>query len=227
MTRQTKLAAVFSEGKTLSVYDSANSAWLELPGLLDWTESGGEKDARDAGTDSTRPHGVVSNAKAPMVEAPFKFVSHPNWDVVDAAFENGDILSWRFDTAGETVNDFADQSPTPQVAITTGGACTFTNASGLTIDDFPLGSCIKIGSNLHPIVTATVTGSTLTVTVKAITSAVAATNFSTETPGERVSFRGKPTMVPAKQHGLAQQSEREGTLSIKCLSVLPAPVRIA
>ena len=226
MTRQTKLAAVFSEGKSLSVYDSANSAWLELPGLLDFTESGGEKDARDAGTDSTRPHGVVSNAKAPMVEAPFKFVSHPHWDVVDAAFENGDILSWRFDTAGETVNDFADQSPTPQVSIAANGGCTFTNGSGLTIDDFPLGSCIKIGSNLHPIVSASVTGSTVTVTVKA-TTAVSATDFSVETPGERVSFRGKPTMVPAKQHSLTQQSEREGTLSIKCLSMLPDPVRIA
>lgn len=227
MTRQTKLAAVYSEGKTLTVYDSANSEWLDLPGLLDFTESGGERDSRSTGTDSTRPHGVVSNLKAPTVEATFKYVSHPNWDLVDAALINGTVLAWRFDTAGETINDFAGETPAPQVAIAASGACTFTNGDSLTIDDFPLGGCIKIGSTLYPIKTASVSGSTLTVAVKAITSAVSAAAFSTETPGERVSFRGKPTIVPTRQHGVAQQAEREGSLMIQSLSVLPDPVRIA
>ena len=226
-TRQTKLAAVYSEGKSLSVYDPANSEWLDLPGLLDFTESGGERDARSTGTDSTRPHGVVSNLKAPMVEATFKFVSSPHWDVVDNALVNGTSLAWRFDTAGETVNDFAGVSPAPQVAIAATGVCTFTNGDTLTADDFPLGACIKVGSNLHPIRTVAVTGSVVAVTVNAITSAVSATAFTTVTSGERVSFRGKPTMAPTRQHGVAQQSEREGTLSIQSLSVLPEPVRIA
>lgn len=227
MSRQTKLAAVYSEGKSLSVYDTANSEWLDLPGLLDFTESGGEKDSRSTGTDSTRPHGVTSNLKAPMVEATFKFVSSPHWDVVDTALVNDTILAWRFDTAGETVNDFADQSPRPQVAIAANGACTFTNGSALTADDFPLGACIKVGSTLYPIRTVSVSGSTVSVSVNAITSAVSASDFTTETSGERVSFRGKPTMAPTRQHGVAQQSEREGTLSIQALSVLPKPVRIA
>lgn len=227
MTRQTKLAAVYSEGKSLSVYDNAQSEWLDLPGLLDFTESGGEKDSRSTGTDSTRPHGVVSNLKAPMVEATFKFVSSPNWDLVDTALVNGTVLSWRFDTAGETINDFADQATAPQVAIAVTGVCTFTNGDNLTADDFPLGGCIKIGSTLYPIKSVSVSGATVSVSVKAITSAVSAAVFTTETSGERVSFRGKPTMVPTRQHGVAQQSEREGTLSIQSLSVLPKPVRIA
>lgn len=226
-SRELKLAAVYSEGKTLEVYDSANSEWLNLPGLLDFTEEAGEKDSRSAGTDSTRPHGVTSNMKAPTVSATFKYVSDPAWDVVDDALVNGTILDWRFDTAGETVNDFAAAGTAPTVAIAADGTCTFANGSGLTVDDFPLGACIKVGSTLYPIRSVSVSGSTVAVSVKAISAAVSATAFSTVTSGERVSFRGKPTVSPTRQHGLAQQSEREGTLGIQCLSILPKPVRIA
>ena len=226
-SRELKLAAVYSEGKTLEVYDRANTEWLNLPGLLDFNEEAGEKDSRSTGTDSTRPHGVVSNLKAPTVNATFKYVADPAWDVVDDALVNGTVLDWRFDTAGETVNDFAAAGTAPQVAIAADGTCTFTNGSGLTVDDFPLGGCIKVGSTLYPIKSVSVSGSTVSVSVSAISSAVSASSFSTVTAGERVSFRGKPTIAPTRQHGLAQQSEREGTLSIQSLSVLPKPVRIA
>lgn len=226
-SREMKIAAIFSEGKTLEVYDRANSEWLNLPGLLDWTEEAGEKDSRSTGTDSTRPHGVTSNMKAPMVRATFKYVSDPAWDFVDDGLVNDTVLDWRFDTAGEVINDFATAATAPEVAIAADGTCSFTNGSGLTVDDFPLGGVIKVGSTLYPIKSVSLSGSTLAVKVKAISSAVSATAFSTETAGERVSFRGKPTEVPTRQHGLAQQSEREGTLSIQSLSVLPKPVRIS
>lgn len=225
-SRELKLAAIYSEGKTLEVRDTANDEWLGIPGLLDFNEDAGDRDGRSTGTDSTRPHGVVSNLKAPTVTATFKFVQGAAWDLIDAALINKTTLSWRLNTAGETVNDFTDGGTAPQVAITTAGVCTFTNGSNLTVDDFPLGSCIKIGSTLHPIRTVSVTGSVVAVTVNAITTAVTASAFTTETAAERVSFRGKPTVAPPRQHGIAQQSEREGTLTIQALGVLPKPVRV-
>ena len=226
-TRELKLAAVYSEGKTLSVHDSAADEWLEIPGLLDFTEGDGGRDGRVAGTDSTRPSGVVTNLKAPMVEATFKLVSHASWNLIDDALIEKTTLSWRFDTAGETVNDFAGVTGLT-VAIAVDGTCTFVNGSTLTVDDFPIGSCIKAGGTLYPIKDVTVTGSALTaVKVEAVSSAVSATAFTVETPGERVSFRGKVSKAPPREHSLAQQSEREGTLAIQALSVLPEPVRIA
>ena len=229
-TREQKLAAVYSEGKTLSVYDATASAWLELPGLLDFTESAGERDGRSTGTDSTRPEGVVSNMKAPTVEATFKYVAHPSWDLVDAAFVNKTVLSFRFDTEGEVVQDFAGVAPAPQAAISAAGACTFTNApsGGLLVDDFPLGGVIRMSSADHPIVTVSGSGDIVSsVAVKAPTAAVSAAAFTTAVSAERVSFRGKVMSAPTRQHGIAQQSEREGSLSIQCMSVLPKPVRIS
>lgn len=226
-TRELKLAAVYSEGKTLSVHDSAADEWLEIPGLLDDTISGGERDARSVGTDSTRPSGVVSNLKAPTLEFTFKYVQHASWNLIDDALIEKTALSFRHDTAGETVNDFSGVTGLT-VAIAVDGTCTFVNGSSLTVDDFPMGACIKAGGTLYPIKTVTLTGQTLTtVKVEAITSAVSATAFTVETPGERVSFRGKVSKAPPREHALAQQSEREGTLTIQALSVLPKPVRIA
>ena len=74
---------------------------------------------------------------------------------------------------------------------------------------------------------ATLAASGTGVTVKpAPSTAVSQAATQVETPAERVSFRGKVSMTPTRQHSLAQQSEREGTLTIQCLSVLPKPVRI-
>ena len=103
-TREQKLAAVYSEGKSLSVYDAATSSWTELPGLRDFTEGDGSRDSRSTGTDSTRPHGVVSNMKAPTVEATFLYVASPAWDIIDTAFEEKTNLNFRLDTAGEVVS---------------------------------------------------------------------------------------------------------------------------
>ena len=225
-TRETKLAAIFSEGKTLEVRDTAADEWLGIPGLLDFTEDAGDRDGRTAGTDSTRPHGVVSNLKAPTVTATFKFVQGAAWDIIDDAMINKTTLAFRLRTAGETVNDFTDGSTPPTVAIAADGACTFANGSNLTVDDFPLGACIKIGSALHPIKSVT-PGSTLAVKVNAPQSAITAVAFTVETAAERVSFRGKVMSAPPRQHGIAQQSEREGTLMIQSIGVLPKPVREA
>lgn len=225
-SRELKLAAVYSEGKSLSVYDTANTEWLDIPGLLDFTESAGERDTRSTGTDSTRPHGVVSNMKAPTVEATFKYVQGAAWDLIDDALVEKTTLSWRFDTEGETVNDFADVTGLT-VAIAQDGTCTFVNGSTLTADDFPLGACIKVGSTLYPLKDVTLTGSAVTtVKVEPITSAQSASAFTVVTPAERVSFRGKPASAPPRQHGVAQQSEREGTLTIQAMSILPKPDRI-
>ena len=226
-TRELKLAAVYSEGKSLSVHDSAANEWLEIPGLLDDTISAGERDSRSTGTDSTRPHGVVSNLKAPTLEFTFKYVQHASWKIIDDALIAKTPLSFRHDTAGEIVNDFAGVTGLT-VAIATDGTCTFVNGSSLTVDDFPMGSCIKAGGTLYPIKNVVLTGQTLTtVKVEPITTAITATAFTVETPAERVSFRGKVASAPPRQHQLAQQSEREGTLTIQALSVLPSPVRIA
>ena len=232
-TREQALAAIYSEGKTLSVQSGTD--WLDLPGLLDFTEGDGSRDSRSAGTDSTRPTGVVSNLKAPPVEATFKYVPHPNWDVIDDAFINKTTLNFRFDTEGEVVLARVTGGLEAAVAANT-GAVTFdlSAASAPTIDELPLGADLVIGSTHYPIVSvpdtpsglATLASAGTGVVVKAPSAAVSSAACSIETPAERVSFRGKVTMTPTRQHGLAQQSEREGTLTIQCLGVLPKPVRI-
>ena len=220
-TREQALAAVFSEGKTLSVEDpNSTGTFLELPGLLDITEGDGSRDGRSAGTDSTRPTGVVSNMKAPTVEATFKYVSSPNWDVIDDAFINKTALNFRFDTEGETILPQTASGVTCAIAAT--GACTFAGYT-FAADDFPLGADVVISSTHYPIASVSAAGA---VSVKAPASAVTAAQFSVATPSERVSFRGKVSMTPTRQHGLAQQSEREGTLTIQCVGILPKPVRI-
>ena len=223
-SREMKLAAVFSEGKSFWVEDPANAGtFLEIPGFLDWTEGDGSRDGRSTGTDGTRPHGVVSNMKAPTVDCTFLYVSHPNWDILDDALINKTNLSYRMETEGETI--VAQTASGVTCAIAADGTCTFTGYTP-DIDELPLGCSIKIGSALHPIVSVTGTGA-LTVKVSAPSSAVAAAQFSVVTPSERVSFRGKPTKVPTREHSIAQQSEREGTLTIQSLGILPKPVRIA
>lgn len=220
-TREQALAAVFSEGKTLSVEDPNNAGtWLELPGLLDFTEGDGSRDGRTAGTDSTRPRGVVSNLKAPQVEATFKFVSSPNWDVIDDAFIAKTTLNFRFDTEGETILPQTASGVTCAIANT--GVCTFVGYT-FAVDDFPLGADVVVSSTHYPIVAVSAANA---VSVKAPSSAVSAAQFAVETPAERVSFRGKVAMAPPRQHTLAQQSEREGTLTIQALGPLPKPARI-
>ena len=219
-SREMKLAAVFSEGKSAWVQDGAN--WVELPGFLDWTESGGERDSRSTGTDSTRPHGVVSNPKASTVEMTFKYVAHPSWDVIDDAFNAKTNLNFRMDTDSEII-----AAPAAQCAIAADGTCTFTgtDASDLNEDSFPLGSDVVIGGTHYPVLQSLASNGTFAVKVKA-TAAVSAADFNVVTPAERVSFRGKVSMTPTRQHTLAQQSEREGTLTVQSLSMLPKPVRI-
>ena len=228
-SREQALAAVYSEGKSISVQDPATQSWLELPGLLDFTESGGERDGRSAGTDSTRPTGVVSNRKAPTVECTFKYVAHPNWDVIDSAFANKTNLNFRFDTEGEVI--LARQTGGLEAAIAANtGAVTFelSAASAPTIDELPLGADLVIGSTHYPIVSvpdtaaglATLASAGTGVTVKAPSAAVSSAACSIETPAERVSFSGKVLMCPTRQHSVAQQSEREGTLTIQCRSTL-------
>ena len=224
-TREQKLAAVYSEGKSLHVYDTASTSWKELPGFMDWTPSGGERDTRSTGTDSTRPHGVVSNMKAPSLECTFKYVRGAVWDVIDSALINKTVLSFRMDTDNEIVLDGLTAG-TDQVAITTAGVCTFTGRKP-TIDEFPIGSDIKVGNTPYGISGVSVTGSAVSVTVDAPSSAVSASDYTVETPGERVSFRAKVSIAPTRQFTLAQQSEREGSLTLQCLSILPEPVRIA
>ena len=222
-TNEQALAAVFSEGKTLSVNDSGT--WRDLPGLLDFTESGGERTGRTAGTDSTSPTGVVSNRQAPTVEASFKYVSSPNWDVVDSAFESKATLDFRFETEGEEI---VGTATTVSGAITTAGALTITGSglASLDADDFPLGADVVIGGTHYPIVSVGSGAIATAVTVTAPTAAVTAAAMTVVTPAERVSFRGKVLMVPTRQHNIAQQSEREGTLTIQCRKPLPKPVRI-
>ena len=232
-TREQALAAVFSEGKTLSV--QSGTTWLELPGLLDFTEGDGSRDGRTAGTDSTRPRGVVTNMKAPTIEATFKYVSSPNWDVIDAAFEDKATLNFRFDTEGEVILARVSGGLEAAVAANT-GAVTFdlSAAAAPTLDELPLGADLVIGSTHYPIVSvpntaaglATLASAGTGVVVKAPSAAVSSAACSIETPAERVSFRGKISMTPTRQHTLAQQSEREGTLTIQCLAPLPKPVRI-
>lgn len=228
-TRETKIAAIFSEGKSAWVYDESDTEWLQIPGDLDWTEDDGSRDGRSTGTDSTRPHGVASNLKAPTVTISTKFVQAPAWTLIDNALMDKTPLSFRLDTEGETVYSAVAAGVTGMTcAIAQDGTCTFVNGSSLTIDDFPIGACIKIAGTLYPLKSVTTTGQTLdAVKVEAITSAVSAAAFTVETPGERVSFRGKVLSAPTRQHTLAQQSEREGTLVVQSLSVLPKPVRIA
>ena len=235
-TREQTLAAVFSEGKTLAVQDPANaSSWLTLPGLMDFTEGDGSRDGRTTGTDSTRPRGVVSNMKAPTVEATFKYVSSPNWDVIDAAFVDKTTLNFRFETEGEVIRARQTGGLEAAVAANT-GAVTFdvSAAPAPDLDELALGADIVIGTTHYPIVSvpdtaaglATLANAGTGVTVKAPSAAVSSAACSIETPAERVSFRGKISMTPTRQHSLAQQSEREGTLTIQCLGPLPMPQRI-
>ena len=230
-TKEQALAAVYSEGKSLWVKDpavSGASGWLELPGLLDFSSNAGERGGRTAGTDSTRPRGVTTNMQAPTVEATFKYVSSPNWDVPDSAFSAGTVLNWRMETQGEVVQDFSDLATGPSVAIALDGTCTFTNnpTGGLHIDDFPLGGVIRVGSNDYPIKDVTNSGDTVTAVTAKVSAAVSAATFVTAVSAERISFRGKVLICPPRQHGIAQQSEREGTLSIQCTRPMSRPVRI-
>ena len=225
MANNETLAAIYSEGKTLSVYDRTSSAWLGLPGMMDFTINGGERTGRSAGTDSNRPTGEVGTPQAPTVEVTFKYVSSPNWDLVDNAFVNGTMLDWRLDTVGEVIQDFAAASTAPMATVSSNGTVSFTAGTPTDIDDFPLGGVIKVGNAVRPIVSVVESGGALTVKVSgsAISTAAAVT---TGVSGERLSFRGKVLMAPPRQHGIAQQSEREGTLTIQSKSMLPAPTRI-
>ena len=225
-TREQKLAAVYSEGKTLGVEDPANAGtFTAIPGLMDFTESSGERDTRTTGTDSTRPHGVASNMKASTIEASFLYVEHPTWDIVDNAFINKTNLNFRFETESEIV--LAQTASGVTCAIAADGTCTFVGGFP-SVDELPLGSAIKIGSALHLIneVTA-VSGAVTAVSTKAPASAVSAAQYSVVTPATRVSFRAKVASTPTRQHGLAQQAEREGTLTLQSLSVLPKPTLVA
>ena len=231
MPRQNKLAAILSEGKSLSVQNTAG-AWLEIPGFMDWTISGGEAAGRSTGTDSNRPHGAVGNLQAPTIEATFKVVPSPAWDFIQSALESKDILSWRFETAGETL--FQADS-TGQAAITGGtgadaGAVTFTDTATPpvkpTLDDLALGAYVTLGTEGFRI--SSVNTSTLVTTVDpAPASAISGAGYSIETPRLRQSFRAKVTQCPETQFGVASAAEKEGTLGLQCISVMRAPVRVS
>ena len=231
-TRELKLAAIYSEGKRLEFM--SGTSWTRIPGFLDWTISGAERDSRSTGTDSDRPHGVVSSLKAPTVDCTFNFVPSPVWDTLDAALIDKRVMTFRMTTEGEVIKEAV--AGNTQAAIAATGAVTFelSSASAPTIDELPLGSDIVIGSTHYPIVSvpdteaglATLRSAGTGVMVSPISSAVSDSDYTIETPSTSVTFRGKVTITPTRQHTLAQQSEREGSLMIQSLSVIPAPVRV-
>ena len=93
-----------------------------------------------------------------------------------------------------------------------------------TIDNLALGADIKIGNTHNRIIS--VNPDSLATTVDVPGTAVAAASYTIETPALRQKARAKVTQCPATQYGIASQSEKEGTLSLQCISMLPAPERI-
>ena len=219
MAIENALALIASEGKTLEVYDGTNTTWLTLPGLMDWTMGDTSRDTRSVGTDSDRPTGTVSSLKAPVVTSTHKVVASPAWDLISTAFDGKDILNFRMTTHEDIVLPQTESGVT--CAIAADGTCTFVGGTP-SRDQTPIGSSIKIGNAQYVIASVTTSG----VKVVAPSAAVAAAQYSVVTAAERIEYRGKIAKTPTREHGIAQQSEREGDLEVQCLYAPGDPVRL-
>lgn len=217
MARHAAHAVIGSEDKILRVRDG--STWIDVPGVNDWTISGGEREGRSTTSDSGSPSGLAGPKSAPQIEcAAYGVPGHRACEVILDAFQANTELRFQMETPEQTL--LATTTGSNNAAITTGGAVSFTGASRPTLDDLRLGSLIRIGTNDYVI--ATVNPSTLATTVNPAPSAnVAAGNYGIRTPRLLREFAAKVLSTPDHHGSIAQSGELQGTLRLQLRGELP------
>ena len=216
MARHAAHAVIGSEDKILRVRDG--STWIDVPGVNDWTISGGEREGRSTTSDSGSPSGLAGPKSAPQIEMQsYGVPGHRACEVILDAFQSNTELRFQMETPQQTL--LAGTSGSNNCAITSAGAVTFTGTRP-TLDDLRLGALIRIGSNDYVI--ATVNPSTLATTINPAPAAnVAAANYSIRTPALRREFAAKVLSTPDHHGSIAQSGELQGTLRLQLRGELP------
>ena len=218
MARHAAHAVIGSEDKILRVQDG--STWIDVPGVNDWTISGGEREGRSTTSDSGSPSGLAGPKSAPQIEMQaYGVPGHRACEVILDAFQSNGELRFQMETPVQTL--LATTSGGNNAAVSATGGVTFTGTGTRpTLDDLRLGALIRIGTS--DFVIATVNPDTLATTVNPVpAAAVAAANYSIRTPALRREFAAKVLSTPDHHGSIAQSGELQGTLRLQLRGELP------
>ena len=204
---------------------SDGTMWAEVPGISDYTESGGEAPTREVvafqGTKQSvgkpRPQTIELTATAPVL-------LHPTWKLITNAYRNNLTINVRVDFPDQILRSISPSGTT--AAISAAGAVTFAGPDesrpDFTKDDFNVGDAIRIGNVDYLVVSAATATSVMVV---APSSGITATVYSIVTPPIRIG----PYLARVSTAGnrsLASESDLSTSVSLAAISPLPDPVLI-
>lgn len=221
MPLQPFVAVHGSEEKLWEVFDPdrGSGTWIKMPGIKDFTFSGGEREGRSQNTDSTDPSATVGTLGATSAEiTSLVQPEHPGWKLVDESLRERTRMFHRLTLVRNVILPTTATGTT--AAVDTDGAVTWAG-------DTPArrhlreGALLVIGSTRLAI--ETVNQTTLATTVTPPSSAVSAGVYSIEVPSIRWAFEGFVTRSPISTPELAEASDLEGSTMIQLDSPLAAP----
>ena len=216
--------------------------WREIPGIIDYNESGGEAPRRDVvpakgGVAARLGRNRVQQVACQAFEVP----THAAWDKMYEAWANSTVLAFRFTTAEQILYDEAADSPDDDVSMAIAantGVVTFTGGNNAI---FP-----RIGNNsLGPGAALVNSGATKAYRVEDAGADAGAGKAAKATgmvvnpaPGGAVAAAtGFKIVIPATQRGpfrakvasvdlwtIAAEGELQSPLMLQPLNVLPKGV---
>ena len=222
MPRQAPHTVVGGEQKTVSV--KSGTTWLTLIAGNDWTFDGGTREGRSTTSESGAPTGLAGPSSAPIVTVnAYGVPGHAGWEVCDDRFNDGELATFRLDTASRTLLETTTGSN--KAAITTAGVVTFAGDAP-SRQQLREGAVLRVGasgSEEDYRIRSVTQGDPQQVTVDpppsaAVTSAV----YSIRVPVYRREFQGYVLETPTQNGDIPTGGELNGTLRIQALGELPA-----
>ena len=226
MPLQPFVAVHGSEEKLWEVFDpdrGADGAWIKMPGIKDFSFSGGEREGRSQNTDSTDPSATVGTLGATSAEiTSLVQPEHPGWKLVDESLRERKRMFHRLTLIKNVILPTTASGTTAAAADT--GVVTFAGTMPAR-RHLREGAQLVIGSTRLAI--ETVNQTTLATTVEPPASAVSAGVYSIEVPSIRWEFEGFISRSPISTPELAESSDLEGSTMIQLDSPLAAPIVVS
>ena len=149
-TNYRSIAVHASEGKVVSLYDSANSEWIDITGVGGVSPSGGGKTGRSVGGDDNKRVGLASLADVPSIDMEITVSPATRaWTLLNASYDGDDLLDFRLTTRTRTL--LAETSGSNNVSIASAtGIATFTGTQP-NVNRLLLGAGIVAGTVANPI----------------------------------------------------------------------------
>ena len=218
----TVITSIKSEGSKLEVLFKDKTVYMDGPGFMDYTESGGEAPVRAVVPATGDVGASVGRSRVPQITCNFIATpQHEFFELMRKALRSEELLTFRLQTESRETHD----GGVGTAAIASDGEVTFAggNEPGAESAAYGIGSALVIGANKYIIIRTEVAGDVTTVFTETQVAAIAAAAYTIEIPALR---RG-PAVARVSdfdQWVLSAESEMNISLTLQPMAQMPAAV---